>query len=275
MNEIKIKLLDSGIASLINGYIDFFNVQLKAFIVGDAVNFVPDVHETMPRGNITFSGNTDLLKVKLLDNNKSIKVTCIIPEQYDNIDIGNIVLYSYYNNTNTPFCMLVLSEVITKRNPTSQITDQFYKQPGNRLVVNITISYIDIDNVTVDYEINVMNPTFANLPYFGDDFDIPLTHENPHSQFVVNEMFSLGKLPAFVTKSSDNQHYFASPIFQNIASPKFGILNSFNADFYNNERITWVWGQTYDTPDEGFKGVVGGISYEDTSNLTVIGGLSY
>lgn len=275
MNEIKIKLLDYGIPSLIGGYVDFFNVDLTSFLIGDSVNFIPESSETMPRGNITFNGTKDLMKLKLFDDNKSIKVSCIIPEQYDEIDVGNIVLYSYKNGVNRPFCMLVLNEVVTKRNPSSQITDQFNKYPGNRLIINVTIAYVDVDNLDVDYTIEVMDPSFANLPYFGDDFDIPLVHENPHSQFVVNEMFSLGKLPAFVTKNATNDAYFASPVFQNIASPKFGILNSFNADFHGNDRITWVWGQTYDTPEEGFRGIIGGISYEDTANLVVIGGLSY
>lgn len=275
MNEIKIKILDSGIPALLNGYMDFFNVDVHSFIIGDSVNFTPSDGETAPRGNITFNSGRENIKLKIFNDDKDIKVALVIPEQYDNIDIGNIMIYAYHGGAIKPFCMLVLTELVTKRNPSSQITDQFFKYPANRMVISITINYVNVDDIGVDYEINIETPNFANLPYFGNDFDIPLVGENPHAQFVVNSMYSLGGMPTFVTKNSENSHYFASPLFQDIASPKFGVLNSMESDYHTGDRITWVWGQTYNTPEEGFKGIVGGVAYTETENITKIGGLSY
>lgn len=275
MNEIKLKLLDTGITSLISGYVDFFNVDLHSFIIGDSVNFTPDTGETSPRGNITFTGGRENLKLKISNEDKDLKVSLTIPEEYNEIKIGNIVLYTYQGGTIKPFCMLVLTELVIKRNPSSLITDQFFKYPANRMVISISITYVDVDSIGVDYTINVETPNFANLPYFGNDFQIPVVEENPHPQFVVNQMLSLGGYPTFVSKNIENTHYFASPVFQDIGSPKFGILNSLRSDYHEDLRVTWVWGQTYTTPEEGFRGVVGGTAYTETENITKIGGLSY
>lgn len=276
MNQIKLKLLDSGIPSLINGYVDFFNINIHSFLIGDAVNFIPSSNETAPHGNITYTGNKSHIKYKLFDDDKSLKISLVIPEEYDEIVIGNIVLYSWYGGSLKAFAMLVLSEPVTKRNPTSNITDEHYKYPGNRLSVNLSINYVDINDAQLDYEFVVMTPNYANLPYFPEDTALPLPEENPHAQFIVNEMHALAKRPAFVTKTSDNLNYFATPLFQNIDGPKFGILNSFESDYYAEDRITWIWGQTYTTPNTGFKSIVGGIPYtDDDSDAVTLGGLAY
>ena len=276
MAEIKTTLLNSGIPYLLQSNVDFFGVDLDSFRIGDAFGFEVDPDEVSPRGNITYTGARDSLKLKTFNDGKSLRLSLLIPEQYNEVNIGNIVVYALYKGVIKPFVSLVLSELIIKRNPSTEITDQNYKYPANRLVINITISYFSDAGINTDYTINIITPNYANLPYFGKDTDVPLVSENPYSQFIVNEMEALGGLPAFVTKDQDTNSYFASPMFQNIASPKFGVLNSFKSDLHDGSRVTWVWGQTYETPDDSYRGIIGGMSYEDTGeDYLIIGGLSY
>lgn len=275
-NDVKVKILDNGLPALIGSYVDLINFQPEYFLIGDAAGFTPLTTETTYRGNLSFAGSRGDVKFKTVDNNQSLKILLTIPETANNIVIGNIVLYSYYEGLVRPVAMVVFNEPILKRNPTTEITDNFYKYPGNRMVINVSISYVDIDKYDTDYSFTVLTPNFANIPYIGNDGQIPQPAENPHSQFVVNDMTTLGYIPTFVTKDQSNNSYFASPLFQNLASPKFGILNGFDADTYEGNRVRWVWGQLYKTPITSYQAVVGNVSYtSDTTDAIVIGGLSY
>ena len=275
-NDVKVKVLDGGLPSLIGGYVDLVNFQPEYFLIGNEAGFTPLATETNIRGSLTFSGNRGDVKFKTVDDNKTLKILMTIPENVDNLVIGNIVLYSHYQGSIRPVVMIVFNEPVIKRNPTSEITDNFYKYPGNRMTINISVTYVDIDKYDTDYTFTVLTPNFANIPYFGYDRQLPQPQENPHSQFVVNNMETLGFIPTFVTKDTNNNAYFASPLFQNVASPKFGVLNGFDADTHDSQRVRWVWGQLYRTPDEHYDTIVGGVSYEsEDSDAIVLGGLSY
>jgi len=275
-NQVKVKILNEGAPSIVGGYVDLLNFQPENFLIGDTAGFDPLATETQPRGNVTYIGHKSNVKFKTVDSDKSLKIMLVIPEEANDIVIGNIMLYSYLNGSIKPTVMIVFSEQVIKHNPTSDITDRLYKYPGNRMVINISVTYVDIDKYDADYSFTVLTPNFANLPFFGLDADVPNAPENPHSQFVVNEMETLGNLPAFITKDTDNDKYFASPLFQNVASPKFGVLNGFDSDLVEGNRVRWIWGQLYTTNNDHFNGTVGGISYEaDTTNAIVLGGLSY
>jgi hypothetical protein len=275
-SNVVVTFLNSGIPALLQSSTDFFGVSLDSFIIGDSYGFTVDPAESAPRGTITYTGARDSLQLKLFDDDESMKVSLIIPEQYNNIRIGNIVVYALYRGEIKPFVSIVLPELVIKTNPSSQITDQNFKYPGNRLVIGITVRYVDSSEITSDFTINVVIPNYANIPYFGKDKDIPSTMENPHSTFIVNEMDALGGMPGLVTKSADGSGYYASPLFQNIASPKFGVLNSFGADILAGDRIVWIWGQSYATADASFRGTVGGLAYaDDDTNTAILGGLSY
>ena len=275
-NKIKIKILDEGVPSLAGGYVDLLNFQPQRFVIGDEAGFEPTSSESMVRGNVTYVGFKGNIKFKSMDSGKSLKIMLTLPEDVDDVDIGNVLLYTYYKGEVKPAVMLVLSEIITKSNPTSDITDRHYKFPGNRLVINITINYVNVDSITADYSVTVLTPNFANLPYIGTDLEVPLPAENPHSQFVVNEMRSLGNIPTFVTKNSDNTAYFAAPLFQNVAISKFGVLNGFDSDTMGDSRVIHIWGQLYTTPDHGFDGIIGGLLYtDDVTDAVIIGGEPY
>lgn len=275
-DQIKVVFLNSGIPSLLKQSTSFFNVNLHSFIIGNQADFDVNPNESVPRGLITYNGDSASMKLNFFDDNKSMKVSLIIPEQHDNISIGNIIIYALDKGIPKPFVSIVLPKVVIKRNPSTEITDRNFKYPGNRLVIGITVRYVSETEIDTEYTINIVQPNFANLPFFGKDEHVPLVAENPYPQFVVNRMESLGNLPAFVTKDANSNNYFASPLFQNIASSKFGILNSFGADFHDGDRVIHAWGQLYTTNDGNFRGILGKMEYhDDTEDFVIIGGLSY
>lgn len=270
--EVKVTILNDGIGSLLNRSIDLFGVNTEKFIIGDDYNFVPDPSETSPRGNITFIGSRDAIKSKYFDDDASLRISFIIGEDYDKVSIGNIIGYSLYRGSLRPFISIVLPSLVIKDNANPEGINLGFPYAGNRMIISVTVKYINSDEIDASYTVNIISPSYANLPSYDSDLHVPDAVDNPYEQFIVNRFVKHLTKPAFVTKDESNE-YYASPLFQNINSPKYGILDGGDT---SNDRIKWIWGGMYSWPKAWFNGSYGGSNYTSVAAQTIVlGGSTY
>lgn len=261
MSEIKITYLNQGAGTLLDRAIDLFGVDIHSFIIGDAVDFDADPNETAPRGNITFTGDKSLVKIKYLNSDKDLRISLVIPEEYNGIEVGNIVVYALHRGTIKPVISIVLPNLVKKEAvfPDFEPSTSF-KYPSTRLIISLTVKYVDqqpFDDVTI----NVVSPEFSNLPFYGHSSDVPPGNLNPYQQFLINQMDMAGGVPALVTKDLANS-YWSTPLWQDINSPKYGILDGGqDGDNYEIDRTKWLWGGWFITPDAKYNGLINGGSF--------------
>lgn len=270
MDDIKVTFLNSGVGALLNRSIDLFGVNTELFKIGDEANFTVSPSETEPRGNLTFTGTSDAIKSKYFDNDRSLRLSFSIAEAFESLIIGNIVVYSLYRGVLKPFLSIVFPEVIFKENSGTEGVNPDFPYAGNRLIVGITVKYIEADELTASYTVNIVSPNYANIISFESDLAVPDPIDNPHDQFIVNRMDVINGTPTFVAKGADNE-YYSSPLFMNLGSPKYGIIDS-----DTTQRAHWIWGGGYHYKEEWYNGIYGGSNYTSVGDqIIILGGESY
>lgn len=272
MSEIRIVYLNQGPGTLLDRAIDLFGVDIHSFIIGDAVDFVTNPAETAPRGNITFTGDRSLIQIKYLNNDKDLRISLVIPEEYNGMDVGNIVVYAKHRGAVVPIISIVLPNIVKKEAVFPDVEPSTnFKYPGTRLIISLTVKYVDqqpFDDVTI----NVVSPEFSNLPFYGHSADVPAGNLNPYQQFIVNVLDNAGGMPGLVTKDL-NDSYWTSPLWQDIDSPKFGVLDGGSgSDGYELDRTKWLFGGWFITPDAKFTAVISGGDFTSNDpNAVLIG----
>lgn len=271
MSNILITKLNRGAGTLLERAIDLFGVDIHSFVIGDAFDFVPDPSESAPRGQITFTGDRSLVKVKYFDNDMSMRISMVIPEDYNNVRIGNVVAYAFSQGQIVPILSIVLPNIVTKTSAFPELEPEVkFKYPSSRLVISAVVQYVEetpFDQVTI----NLISPEFSNLHFYGHSNDIPLGGVNPHQQFILNQMDGAGATPAFVTKDADDS-YWTTPLWQDLNSPKFGIIDGgVHGQGYDEPRMKWLWGGMFSTDNTEFGGMIGGgdLASNDPESITI------
>lgn len=273
MAKLKIKFL--GGESALNGMATaLFGIQFRNFIIGDSAGFEPTGNETSAQGAVTFIGGHEDIKVKLFDQDRSARISMLLAGNHDNVVIGNVVLFAHTSQGVKPMLIMALPEKVYKQNTASDILAQGFPYPETRLILSVTIKYINANEIETSYTVDIITPEVANLPFFGSDEELPIGSANPWAQFIVNSSAFVGGVPALVTKDADD-NYFSSPLFQNLASPKYGILDGGYRQ--GQDRDVWIWGMRFVTPTVSFNGIYGGVGFDSPNidNLPVLGGSSF
>lgn len=275
---VKSVILDEG-ATLINGALTGYSrFAPHSFKIGDQAGFTPVATDSDVSGSTVFVGNSNYIHAKAVDSN-TVQYTMVVPEGEGPFDVGNIVMFAA-SLTNEPLAIVkcVLPFTIPKKVSDPNLSNGSpFPKPGGRLIISVTLSHRIVGDVgDTNITVQVLAPSFASMPYYPDELSVPPVLTQPWNQFVLHNHTQIGT-PALVTKRAD-QSYWAMPVFQNLRHPKFGhIVGGHVGDGYQTDQHAWVWGHKYSTPNNRYKGQIGGHGYQ---NLTVyeprtIGGAPY
>lgn len=268
---IKIRFIKSGIGTMIGSSIDLFGTEIDSFAVGDLAGFEPRETEETPRGEITYRGSRNTIKIKFDKEEATLKISMVIPENVNDLKIGNIMVYANSSTEVVPIILMTLPRQIVKQNVSNDLTNLGFLYPGTRMVISVSVKYVDANEAGVSASITAAVPTYTNIPFFGSDSDLPVGDANPWQQFILNSFGAMGGSPTFVTKEENNQ-YYATPLFQDIKHPKYGVI----VGGQSMERVNWIFGGLYSNGSELYTGNIGGMSYDNSSEqATVVGGQSY
>lgn len=267
-------VLDGGIQQILTGSAGFGSYAPSSFSVGDSALFVPATTETQPRGNIVYTGSSALMQSRVVSTNQ-VRFSFILPEGAGPFDVGNCVMYTISDaGSVVPFLMVVLPYVIPKKVAAYDTGTVGLAVPGNRLLINVTMSQTIATNPgsTVEVDVQVISPEYANLSYYDNEANLPAGELMPWQQFIMqNCSFTNG--PAFVSKDADNR-YWITPFFHDLHDPNYDVLGGgFSGDNYLDDDLPVLWGHKLSTNDGLYRGIIGGapLSASDSA-LTAVGG---
>lgn len=231
--------------------------------IGDGYGFDPDENDTGVRGTLVYTGSDlDVQARQLADDTACYTIS--VPEGVGPFNVGNIMLYgTMWNNEPVPLFSIVLPFQYYKdiSDSTYSVGSGHLPVPGNRLIINITIKHsLETEQITV----NILTATFSSLPFYPDENNYPPPGLNPWTAFVIHRDSRVGT-PALVVTDS-NHTSWGVPCWQNIRDPSFGMLiGGFTGDDYTPDQRTFLFGQFFDTPDEVFRGTIGGTAFTTAS----------
>lgn len=278
MAKAKVKLLREGRKVILSAASGFASFAPHSFQVGTLAGFNDaSEDETVPRGDIVFTGDSYLMQARRVDE-ESVKYTMVLPEGTGPFMVGNIVMNAVaVGQQPIPYAMIILPFRIEKKLAEYDTGISGLPNPGNRMAISLTVKhrvhdYDDVDNVIVD----VIAPEYANLSFFDDESGLPSADLNPWSQFILQNSL-LTKHPSIVSKGVDGR-YWIMPFFKDIRHPKYNVLSGGIAgDNYRESRYGWLWGHQYSTEEGKFKGSIGGYTYSSigVAALNRVGGVPY
>lgn len=275
--EVKAVIKTEGQALIGGAHSGYSRFAPHSFKLGSGFGYTPVMGGNAPNGTVVFTGDASMMSVKLITAN-TVRYTLTVPEGVGPFDFGSVVLYANaFDGTPLAFLEAALPFSIPKvvADPNLSNATPFPK-PGSRLVISFFHSW---NPVTDDSSVTVVvqAPAYANIPKFDSDANLPAPSLNPWEQFVLDN-HSLTGSPAIVTKRSDGS-YWGLPLEQNVMSPRFGVLSGgFSGDGYVNDQRGYAWGHKYTTPNDAYKGQVGGMGYTtgvSSPEPTVLGGAGY
>ena len=267
-------VLDGGIQQILSGSAGLESYSPYSFKVGDQALFVPDTDETQPRGTIVYTGDTTLMQARKVSASE-VRFSFIIPEGAGPFNIGNCVMYTMdATGIPTPFAMIVLPFVIPKKVAAYDTGTVGLAVPGNRLLINFTLSQQIATNPgsTVAVTVQVISPQYSNLSYYDTDSNLPAGELMPWNQFILQRSDLTGG-PAFVTKDANNQ-YWVTPFFHDLHSPLYDVLGGGTAgDNYSQDDFPVLWGHKLSTNNALYRSKIGGapIKYAGSA-LNSVGG---
>lgn len=268
-------ILDGGRAQILNAAVGVSAFIPHSFVIGDAAGFVPTRQELLQRGTKVFEGDVTLMENRVQTVGVA-RYTVSIPEGEGPFDVGNAILYTLDSEGEiVPFAMVVLPYAVKKKVSEYELADSNYPVPGHRFVIAITVKHelVEQDNDAA-IVVEVISPEYANLAFFPTEASVPEPDLNPHAQFVINRHLLSGT-PTFATKGDDGR-YWAMPFLTDLRHPKYTVLDGgASGDGYRDEGMGFLWGHRFDTPDNVYKGVIGGADFdlsENVSTFTVGGG---
>lgn len=278
MAKAKVKLLEGGRRQILSAAAGFASFAPHSFKVGDLAGFIDaSATETLPRGDIVFTGDAYLMQARLQDEG-AVKYTMMLPEGAGPFNVGNIVMYTVaVGQQPVPYAMIILPFRINKKLSEYDIGPNGMPNPGNRMMISLTVKHRvhdvdDVDNIIVE----VIAPEYANLPYFDRETNLPSPSLNPWSQFIVQRAALTGQ-PALATKG-DDERYWIMPFFKDIRHPKYNVMSGgISGDGYKETEYGWLWSHRYTTPEGQYKGSIGGYSYTSigVAALNRVGGVPY
>lgn len=278
MAKAKVKLLDGGKRQILSAAAGFASFAPHSFEVGTVAGFndarSDEIH---PRGELVFTGSSYLMQARLVDEG-TVKYTMVLPEGAGPFQVGNIVMNAVaVGHAPVPYAMIILPFRIEKKLSEYDVGPNGLANPGNRMMISITVKHQvhdteDADNVIVE----VIVPEYANLPYIDSELNLPTTDLFPWSQFIIQRAALSGQ-PALATKGDDDR-YWIMPFFKDIRHPKYNVLGGGNVgDGYRESNYGWLWGHTYRTEQASYRGSIGGYPYTavGVAALNRVGGVPY
>ena len=275
--EAKAVILDAGLP-LVNGTLTGYSrFAAHSFKLGSGAGYEPLKSDTQVNGTLVYTGAASLITTRVINSN-TVRYTLTIPEDAGPFNFGSIVLFANaFDGIPLPFLEAALPFTIPKIAADPNISNATpFPLPGTRMVISFFVSHNTVTDST-DVQVTVQAPSISNLPFYDDETVLPPPSAQPWNQFVLHN-HTLAGAPALVTKRADNT-YWGLPLYQNVQSPRFGIIDGgVSGDGYQTDQRGYVWGHFYTTPNNAYKGVIGGMGYV-TANLTsepaVIGGQGY
>lgn len=272
MSDVKASLLNSGKKLISASLTGVSLVTPHSFKIGDLAAFEPDAADVNPRGSIVFTAGIGLIQFRQVADD-TVRYTMTLPESVGPFDVGNIVLYgTLVNNTPTPLVSVVLPFKYKKIVSEGSSNFGGIPKPGSRFVINITIKHnVESSQVSVTVE----TPTFSSLAFFQNNYDIPVASGNPFKQFVIHEDTRVGT-PSLVMKRNDGS-YHAIPFWKRLNDANFNVFSGgVVGDGYKPD-IPELFGNYYLTPEDKYKGSIGGGLYTQDQNQFAgdVGGADY
>jgi hypothetical protein len=213
---IQTVLLDTGKAALATSVAEGLPVQVVAYSVGQAANYVPDTSSLEVLPNAVFTGDASTISSSVI-NTDEIRYTITLLEPVGPFNVGNIMLFIQLGSDPTliPYLYGVLPVAVPKyaNNPPATI--------GNRLVFNLTAEYT---NVSEAFNLEVVTPNYSSLPNYRDENDLPTPETAVYQQSVLQNCTITGA-PALTVRRSIDDSWFINPFFSRIDDPEFGSLN--------------------------------------------------
>lgn len=274
MADVTAILLREGRRLLSGALAGMTGVGPTHFRVGPTAGFTPQDTDTDVRGGLAFEGKSGLIQIRMVAVD-TVRYTMIITEAFGPFDIGNIVMYASNGDDNAlPMFEVVLPFAVKKTRGDPDLNNATpFPSPGNRFTINVTIKHsLDGDDINIE----VINPEFASLPVFDTQLNIPPAAINPWQQFVVHNDTRVNS-PVVVSKDEAGQ-YWGIPFWQNLRSPKFGVIDGgVSGDNHLEEQGAFLWGYFYLTPNILLTGTLGSTGYiqDNDSYVGNIGGASY
>lgn len=272
---VKATLLETGKRLTSGALAGFSRFAPHSFKCGATADFTFSPSEVAHRGSLVYTGSASLIQTRIVTFN-TVRYTCVLPEGVGPFTFGNLVLFSSdFNGEPIPFVGISFPFALTKTlsDPNWNNSNPFPK-PGNRLVISITVTHSEITDDS-RITVNLLTPTYSNLPFFEDETVLPPAESQPWPQFVLHNHTSRG-MPVFVSKRDDDT-YWGAPM-QNIQHPHFGFIDGgVSGDSYQTSQHAWLDGRYYTTLAGQYSGVMGGMGYTDIAQFpdSIIGGATY
>lgn len=275
--EVKAVILDAGLP-LVNGTLTGYSrFAAHSFELGSGAGYTPLRTDVQVNGTKVHTGPASMISTRVINDN-TVRYSLTIPEGDGPFSFGSIVLFANnFDGTKLPFLEAALPFAVPKIFSDPNVNNASpYPKPGSRMVISFFVSHNALDDST-SVSVTVQAPAFSNLPFFGDETELPPPAAQPWNQFVLHNHTLTGS-PAIVSKRED-QSYWGLPLLHNVQSPKFGVFTGgASGDSYATDQRGFVWGHFYTTNNDKYKGVIGGMGYV-TANLSsepsVVGGAQY
>lgn len=272
MADVKAVLLQTG-KNLFSAALSGVSlVTPHSFKIGDMAGFTPDSADTAPRGNNVFSAGIGLIQFRQIAAD-TVRYTMTLPESVGPFDVGNVVMYgTLVDNSPVPLVSVVLPFKYNKVIATGSSNQGGVPTPGSRFVINVTIKH-SLDSQLVS--VTITTPLFSSLGFFEDQFTIPASSGNPWNQFVIHNDTRLDT-PSLIMKRTDGA-YFGIPFWKRANDPKFNVFSGgVIGDNYKSD-IPVFFGNYYLTPEDKYRGDIGGGSYTQDDNQFAgdVGGATY
>lgn len=275
--EVRSVLKSEGDALIGGGFSGYSRFAPYGFKLGSGFAYTPTRDGNQPNGTIVYEGGPGMITSKMVSLN-SVRYTLTVPEGVGPFDFGSVVLYmNAFDGTPLAFLEASFPYAIPKVISDPGISNASpFPKPGSRVVISFFHTWNPLTDESA-ITVQLLPAAYANIPKFDSDVNLPAPAVNPWEQFVIDN-HSLTGSPAIVAKRSDGS-YWGLPLEQNVMSPKFGVLSGGHAkDGYVNDQRGYAWGHKYTTPNDAYKGQVGGMSYTtviSSPEAQVIGGASY
>lgn len=275
--EVQSVFKSEGDALIGGGFTGYSRSAPYGFKLGSGFAYTPTRDGNQPTGTVVYEGGPGLISSKMVSPN-SARYTLTVPEGVGPFDFGSVVLYmNAFDGTPRAFLEASFPYAIPKvvADPNINNSNPFPK-PGSRVVISFFHTWNPITNESI-VTVQLLPAAYSNIPKIDTDANLPPPAANPWEQVVIDN-HSLTGSPALVAKRADGT-YWGLPLEQNVMSPNFGVLTGgFAGDGYVNDQRGYVWGHKYTTPNNAYKGQVGGMSYTtivSTPEAQTIGGATY
>ena len=268
---VKSGLLKKGLPLISGALTGYSRFAAHSFKLGSGSGHDLDQLRENVVGSLVYTGDSRLIQARFLEE-ASVRYTMTVPEGVGPFSFGNIILYAVdFEGQQLPLLEIVLPFAVTKEvaNPDLSSSSPF-PQPGSRLVITAVIKHSIATNSAELISVQVITPSFSNMPFFQDDATLPPPTSQPWSQFVIMH-HNVAKRPVLGTKNSDGT-YWGSPFMQNLNHPDFGDADGgVQGDGYAVDPYSWAYGREYSTPSGDFRGILGGFSYTEFNSEGLAG----